>query len=242
MATDGPATVLATTPVSTKMPVPMMTPTPKTVRSSAERCRRSLCSGSSVSRMESSTDLIRRVPAATASSSAPAVAGSVVVLVLPAAWHGYRRRRMPTLTIRLDRRTIGWKEPAMSGIDLPDAADSATSDRPHRTPRTERPSLRPRAAGAPGYRRVAGTSRRPSSAAPSTSTGVRQEPVAPEHALRGGHRTRRLRLAGPVRAHRRPSSRSSPRGTACTRWPSRTRCTPTSGPSSSATTTPSSWC
>src|SRR4051812_24353884 len=67
MATAGPESVLATSPVSTKMPVPMMTPTPKTVRSSAERCLRSWCSGSSVSRMESSTDLIRRWPAATAS-------------------------------------------------------------------------------------------------------------------------------------------------------------------------------
>ena len=35
IATAGPAVVLATTPVSTKMPVPMITPTPKTVRSSA---------------------------------------------------------------------------------------------------------------------------------------------------------------------------------------------------------------
>ena len=36
-------------------------------------------------------------------------------------------------------------------------------------------------------------------------------------------------------AHRR-------RGTACTRWPSRTPSTPTSGPSSSTTTTRCSWC
>ena len=35
-ATAGPACSLATLPVSTKMPVPMMTPTPKTVRSSAD--------------------------------------------------------------------------------------------------------------------------------------------------------------------------------------------------------------
>ena len=67
-ATAGPAVVFATTPVSTKMPVPMITPTPNTVRSRPDRCRLSRCSGSSVSLIESSTDLIRRVPAATASS------------------------------------------------------------------------------------------------------------------------------------------------------------------------------
>ncbi len=37
------------------MPVPMMTPTPKTVRSRAERDFLSECSGSSVSRMDCST-------------------------------------------------------------------------------------------------------------------------------------------------------------------------------------------
>src|SRR5687768_1693752 len=47
------------------MPVPMITPTPKTVRSRPDRCFFSRCSGSSVSRIESSTDLIRRMPAVT---------------------------------------------------------------------------------------------------------------------------------------------------------------------------------
>jgi hypothetical protein len=58
-ATAGPATSLATRPVSTKIPVPMITPTPKTVRSRAERFFLSWCSGSSVSRMDSSTLLTR---------------------------------------------------------------------------------------------------------------------------------------------------------------------------------------
>ena len=35
-ATAGPAVTFAATPVSTKIPVPMMTPTPNTVRSSAD--------------------------------------------------------------------------------------------------------------------------------------------------------------------------------------------------------------
>jgi hypothetical protein len=64
----GPALVAAAMPVSTKMPVPMMTPMPKTVRSRADRSFLSWCSGSSVSRIDCSTDLVRRTPIRIASS------------------------------------------------------------------------------------------------------------------------------------------------------------------------------
>jgi magnesium transporter len=71
----------------------------------------------------------------------------------------------------------------MSGIDLPDAADGTTSDGPHRTLRTERPSLRPRPVGAPRYR----PSRRDIGQAVVGCAvyvdGVRQEKVTPEQAL-----------------------------------------------------------
>ena len=50
-----------------------------------------------------------------------------------------------------------------------------------------------------------------------------------------GHRARRLRLGRPARARPRRSWRRSRRRSACTRWPSRTRSPPTSGPSSSGT-------
>src|SRR3954462_12073657 len=65
IATAGPESVLATSPVSTKMPVPMITPTPKTVRSRAERFFLSWWSGSSVSRIDSSTLLTRALLVAT---------------------------------------------------------------------------------------------------------------------------------------------------------------------------------
>jgi hypothetical protein len=51
--------VAAAIPVRTKMPVPMMTPMPKTVRSQADRSFLSLCSDSSVSRIDCSIDLVR---------------------------------------------------------------------------------------------------------------------------------------------------------------------------------------
>ena len=60
IATAGPALDAATVPVSTKMPAPMMTPTPKTVRSSVPRLFFSRCSGSSVSAIDCSTDLVRK--------------------------------------------------------------------------------------------------------------------------------------------------------------------------------------
>ncbi len=59
-AVAGPALFRAAMPVRTKMPVPMMTPTPNTVRSQAESDFRSACSGSSVSRMDCSTVLVRK--------------------------------------------------------------------------------------------------------------------------------------------------------------------------------------
>ena len=56
---DGPAYCSAARPVTVKMPAPMMTPTPKTVRSSAESRFLSWYSGSSVSLIDCSTDLVR---------------------------------------------------------------------------------------------------------------------------------------------------------------------------------------
>ena len=55
----GPEFDAATVPVITKMPAPMMTPTPKTIRSRTPRFFFSWCSGSSVSAMDCSTDLVR---------------------------------------------------------------------------------------------------------------------------------------------------------------------------------------
>ncbi len=58
-AVAGPAVSLATLPVRTKIPVPMTTPTPNTVRSSAERDFFRARSGSSVSLIDCSTDFVR---------------------------------------------------------------------------------------------------------------------------------------------------------------------------------------
>ena len=59
MVIAGPELVAATVPVITKIPAPMMTPTPKTMRSRVPRLFLSLCSGSSVSRIDRSTDFVR---------------------------------------------------------------------------------------------------------------------------------------------------------------------------------------
>ncbi len=59
MVTDGPALVAATLAPRVKMPAPMTTATPKTVRSRAERLRLSLWPGSSASCSDCSTDLVR---------------------------------------------------------------------------------------------------------------------------------------------------------------------------------------
>jgi hypothetical protein len=55
----GPARVPAALPVRTKMPVPMITPTPNTVRSRGPSVLRSLRPGSSVSAIDCSTVLLR---------------------------------------------------------------------------------------------------------------------------------------------------------------------------------------
>jgi hypothetical protein len=56
----GPALVLATVPVTTKIPAPMITPTPKISRSRTPRSFFNRCSGSSVSAMDCSTDFVLR--------------------------------------------------------------------------------------------------------------------------------------------------------------------------------------
>src|SRR5829696_241004 len=56
---DGPAYSLAAAPVSVKMPAPMMTPMPNTVRSRALRVFFSLWSASSADAIDASTDLVR---------------------------------------------------------------------------------------------------------------------------------------------------------------------------------------
>jgi hypothetical protein len=58
----GPAKFAAATPVRTKMPVPMITPMPKTMRSIGPSAFLSSNSGSSVSRMDCSIDLVRMIP------------------------------------------------------------------------------------------------------------------------------------------------------------------------------------
>ena len=65
----GPAWFFASTPVRVKMPAPMTTETPKTVRSHQVRSLRSRVSGSSVSAIDCSTDLVRRLLVARAADS-----------------------------------------------------------------------------------------------------------------------------------------------------------------------------
>src|SRR2546421_5398213 len=57
----GPAFTAACWPVSTKMPVPTITPMPNTARSTALSSLRSRCAGSSVSSIDCSTGLVRRI-------------------------------------------------------------------------------------------------------------------------------------------------------------------------------------
>src|SRR5215207_9318177 len=61
-ATAGPAYPAAASPVRTKSPVPMITPIPNRVRSRGPNALRSWNSGSSVSRMDCSTDFVRMIP------------------------------------------------------------------------------------------------------------------------------------------------------------------------------------
>src|SRR3954447_22559478 len=171
IATAGPASVLATSPVSTKMPVPMMTPTPNTVRSRADRCFRSWCSGSSVSRMESSTDLMRRVPAATA-----LLLGSGVQCVIdfPKAAPGNRSR--PTY-------------PDQGGRPLPRPsrrAPMSTTNSPGTPPAAPLglpPTNRPRPAGAPRSRPTTRVSETPIVDCAVYVDGRRQPHVSPDDAL-----------------------------------------------------------
>jgi len=58
-AIAGPAIVPAALPVRTKIPVPMITPIPITVRSIGPSARRSRRSGSSVSAIDCSTVFVR---------------------------------------------------------------------------------------------------------------------------------------------------------------------------------------
>src|SRR5687768_9189872 len=83
--TAGPALVAAAIPVSTKMPVPMMTPIPNTVRSQADRSFLSWCSDSSVSLIDCSIDLVHSTP------MSPSPPSPLVRLgPLPARISGYR--------------------------------------------------------------------------------------------------------------------------------------------------------
>ncbi len=58
----GPAKFAAATPVRTKMPVPIITPIPKTMRSIGPSAFLSWNSGSSVSLMDCSMDFVRIIP------------------------------------------------------------------------------------------------------------------------------------------------------------------------------------
>ena len=191
IATAGPAWSRATTPVSTKMPVPMITPTPKTVRSRPERCFLSRCSGSSVSRMESSTDLMRRVPWATASSSVPAPAGS----------SSFPQRRTGAGTPH------AYAAPAQEHPGRSRRCADERNDTPRTCPRSPWVARRPGRPAAPAAGRRprsrgrGARARTSSSTAPSTSTasGTRRSPGGRAR----GHRGRgRLRVAGALRADR----------------------------------------
>src|SRR5918997_4581199 len=61
-ATAGPAYPAAASPVRTKSPVPMITPIPNRVRSNGPSVLRNWNSGSSVSRIDCSMDLVRMIP------------------------------------------------------------------------------------------------------------------------------------------------------------------------------------
>ncbi len=61
-ATEGPEMSPAVRAVSVKIPAPIITATPKTIRSQAPRFRRSRVSGSSVSAIDCSTDFVRQIP------------------------------------------------------------------------------------------------------------------------------------------------------------------------------------
>ncbi len=84
-ATAGPACTPAAFPVSTKIPVPMTTPTPKTVSCSALSVFLSRRPGSSVSSMDCSTVLVRNAP-----MGSPAVSSVVRQLTVAMYRSGWR--------------------------------------------------------------------------------------------------------------------------------------------------------
>src|SRR5687768_10165595 len=176
IATAGPDCFCATSPVTTKMPAPMTTPTPKTVRSSADRLFFSRCSGSSVSRMESSTDLMRRVPRATASSSVPAPAGSSR---RPGSVARAAGARLPTLQVPVTGAGGAGGAPLSS-----DTSPPVPQRLPPELARGRTPPLRPRPAGAAHP----GPGRRPDAGLVVDCAvyvdGVRHEPQDPHDALR----------------------------------------------------------
>src|SRR5688572_2165867 len=182
--TAGPDWVCATTPVTTKMPAPMMTPTPKTVRSSPDRLFLSRCSGSSVSRIESSTDLTRRIPAATASPFVDRLRGPARRRAdpLPGSVARVPDRRMPTLTGSAEPPRASGGGTPMSTSDGP--ATPAPLPIPPSPLADHSPAPRPRPAG---RRRQAPTRARDKGPVVDCAVyvdGNRQAPVAPEEALR----------------------------------------------------------
>ena len=179
------------------MPVPMMTPTPNTVRSSPDRCFLSRCSGSSVSRIESSTDFTRRV-----------ASGS----------------RSPPRGVRPGERRTGASEPACLRCRCPTSGRSEevggmSSDTSSSVPR-------PLTAGPDGpvARPPSASRRAPPDAGPGRPAeldlvvdcavyvdGQRIEPGRPARRAAGGDRDAAASSGSGSTSRRRPSSARSPR-------------------------------
>src|SRR3954447_18679126 len=183
MGTAGPAAVLATTPVSTKIPVPMITPTPKTVRSRAERFFLSWWSGSSVSRIDSSTLFTRALFGATSipsSSGRRAVRRPTADDRLRAASHGSRR---PACRKPAPSTSSGDAGPGqIRGGPVNDTERTTGTATERTTPASLPPTLRPRPAGVPREARPARDT-----SDPVLDCGVyvhgRRQDVAPAEAL-----------------------------------------------------------
>src|SRR5690606_2071188 len=142
-ATAGPALSRATCPVSTKMPVPTITPTPKTVRSSGPSARRSRCVGSSVPRIDCSTDFVRsRSSPGVSHLSALLIGGRLAYARLCAAY-GRRDRRLPVKgrKVRRGRPDPGSRRPLRgSGGGRSGGADRARSGGKGGDPRLQEPA------------------------------------------------------------------------------------------------------
>src|ERR687883_1299201 len=182
IATAGPAWFPGTMPVSTKMPVPMITPTPKTVRSRPDRFFLSRCSGSSVSLMESSTDFTRRVLTATTPPTSRQIR-------TPRAWHGCR----PSACLRCAVEPLGRGSADARHGGPPRCAPRAADGAPVDPAATRGPAAHD---AVPAGRRGAGRRLR---------RLRRRTPGAPGRAVRGaadGHGEGGLRLARPLRADR----------------------------------------